>query len=349
MVKIAFALLVVTLSMHPFTIRGDTLTTEEIVARSQSTDCLDWKISGICIWLRCSIFGCQVVTTPRISHYLPDFVVSSYAQTGQSPWPVVEQSLFDPTTDLVSSLSGGSITGTGTSRLLQDELKFHEVDVIGSPVTRVPGVKRFLCRRASQPFFPYFLSLFDAKAWRSGSPDSSRREALTPGMREIGSWPDYTWGSIYPRSGFILQTHAGKSAAVASQRAIDVVLRDNIGHIASRMAEHTEQDVRRGNPKASNPHTCGLSGGQWQRLPRSNKGGQCVKQVWRQWLPIADEKSDRWQMLLPHHSKRCETFGRQPEWPYPEVAGNDRYIWNYWGRYKCCVKAGGTLLSHFDF
>ena len=94
MVKFATALLVVTLSMHPLTIQGDTLSTEEIVARSQSTDCLDWKISGICIWLRCSIFGCQVVTTPRISHHLPDFVVSSYAQTGQSPWPVVDQSLL---------------------------------------------------------------------------------------------------------------------------------------------------------------------------------------------------------------------------------------------------------------
>ena len=168
---------------------------------------------------------------------------------------------FDPATDLGWSLSGGSITGTGSSLLLQDDLKFHEVDVIGSPVNRVPGVKRFLCRRASQPFFPYFLSLRDAKAWRSGTPDSSRKEALTPGIREIGSWPDYTWGSIYPRSGFILQTHTGKSAAVASQRAIDVVLRDNIGHIASRIAKHTVRDVKRGNPKASSSHACGLSGG----------------------------------------------------------------------------------------
>ena len=51
-----------------------------------STDCLDWKIDGICIWIRCSIFGCYVVTSPLISHRLPDLVVQSYINPGEPPW-----------------------------------------------------------------------------------------------------------------------------------------------------------------------------------------------------------------------------------------------------------------------
>ncbi len=350
MVRLAFALLAILGIGLSSESRGEeTISTAEIIARSVSEDCLEWKISGVCIWLKCSIFGCRIVTTPRISHRLPDLVVAAYPEPNHSPWQDAARIIASMQIDSKEALSGGSVSGIGASRLLHDELKYFESDVIGSPVVRLPGVRRFLCRSASQPFFPYFVSLRDAIAWRSGMPDAKRSEALERGVREIGLWPEFTWGSVYPRSGFVMQAHAGKAAAVSSQRAVDIVLRDSTGHVTGKFSANPEQRVTRGDVKAENPRLCHLSGGRWQRTPRLNEEGRCVRQVWHQWLPSANEQSDRWQMLLPHHARRCETFGAQPEWPHPEISESGRYLWNYWAKYKCCVKAGGVLLKAFDF
>lgn len=327
--------------------RSGTLSTHEIVARSISTDCLEWKVSGICIWLRCSIFGCRIVTTPKISHRLPDFVVAAYPHSRRSPWCEAAAQIFKNETD--NSLEGGSISGTGTTHLLHDALRFNEVDVIGGPATQLPGVGRFLCRSKSQPYFPYFVSLRDATAWRSGRPDSERHEARHPGSREIGSWPNFTWGAVYPRSGFVVQTNPGKAAAVASQRAVDIVLSDATGHVAKRLGNSPQYSIVRGDRRAESAAACHLSGGRWQQNSKNNDTSRCTSQQWHQWLPAANEKTDRWQMLSPHPSKHCETFGEQIDWPHPSIAEDGIYVWNYWARYKCCIKAGGILLKHFDF
>ena len=347
--RLTFLFVVLVISATPVHGQVNTLSSAQIIARSYSEQCLDWKITGACIWLRCSLFGCRIVTTPRISHRLPDYVVAAYSQTGQSPWRGGQQHIPNPTRHAVNELSGGGISGVGATDQLTDELKFNEVDVIGGPVMRLTGFNRFLCRRTSRPLFPYFVSLQDAAAWRSGLPDHDRREAREPGLREIGSWPDFTWGSVYPRTGFVIQAHSGKAAAVASQRAIDIVLRDGTGHVTGQSINHQAQPVTRGDAMASNPKACQVSGGRWEQTPKLGHAGRCVKQVWYQWLGKADEKTDRWQMLLPHPTNRCETFGEQLEWRHPGVAENGGYVWNYWAKYKCCVKGGGVLLKHFDF
>ena len=65
---------------------GQSISTAEILSRSVSQECLNWRISGLCLWLKCTFFGCFVVTSPKIAHRIPDFVVSAYPQTGNSPW-----------------------------------------------------------------------------------------------------------------------------------------------------------------------------------------------------------------------------------------------------------------------
>ncbi len=328
---------------------GDTLSTGEIIAKSQSQTCLEWQISGACIWLKCSIFGCRIVTTPRISHRLPDFVVAAYPHQGDSPWPTGLVGRDDHKGPALDTISGGAITGVGTSILLRDELKFNEVDVIGGPATQLLKFNRFLCRSDSRPLFPYFRSLHDAGLWRSGRADLARRESHKAGLREIGSWPEYTWGSVFPRIGFVIQSHAGKAAAVASQRAIDIVFEEHATQHSAAAGNLRAERVTRGDPTATTARECHQSGGQWQTAPHLQNASQCVQQEWHQWLPDANEQTDRWQMLLPHYSNRCETFGEQPEWIHPGVAPSGRYLWNYWAKYKCCVKAGGILLQHFEF
>ncbi|MDE0310031.1 MAG: TIGR03756 family integrating conjugative element protein [Acidiferrobacterales bacterium] len=323
---------------------AEPITTAEIISRSMSLDCLDWKISGICIWLQCSIFGCFVVTTPRISHRLPDLVVTSYPQSAKTPWVEKRPILQSIRNQSNSLLSGGSMAGVGNELMQQESLQYSEVDVIGNPASNSMEFGRFLCQSAAKPHFPYFISLIDHKAWRSGLPDGERREAKTPGEREIGDWPHHTWGSVFPRSGFVFQAHPGKAAAVNCQRAVDILLGDISGHVVNKFSQRPFNVVQRGDSKATNEDDCSRSGGSW-----SDRESSCLSQSWYQWLPKSDEKTDKWQMILPLENKSCLTFGKSPIWPYKAQAGDGEYIWNYWAKYKCCVKAGGILLTHFDF
>ena len=328
---------------------GGSISTAEIVDRSRSEDCLEWKISGICIWLKCSIFGCYIKTTPRISHRLPDLVAVAYPNTFDSPWhdypldEVISESVKN------SNLSGGNFEGIGNHRRQQDSLLFNEVDIVGNPAVGNLDIGRFLCKSVARPLYPYFLSVEDARAWRSAVPDAYREESRTPGMREIGKWPRYTWGSVFPRSGFVFQNHSGKAAAVASQRAIDVVLRDQSGHIADPLSHRRQMRVLRGDPDARTEHACSLSGGAWKLNPKVDSVGKCVQQPWQQWLAKSDETKDRWQILYPVHSRRCETFAQEQQFPHRQTSAEGQYAWNHWKKYKCCVVGGGKLLKAFDF
>ncbi len=276
-------------------------------------------------------------------------MVAAYPLTADSPWPAGTAGLIDDSSALARRFSGGTRSGLGTARLLSDALQFNEVDVIGGPAANLPGSGRFLCRSTARPMFPYYVSLLDALAWRGAKVPDNQVEALTPGVREIGQWPAFTWGSVYPRVGFVVQAHAGKAAAVVSQRAIDIVLGDSQGHSVNRLATGTQFAVTRGDPNAPERDACKQSGGRWEELPRLNEAGRCVQQTWQQWRSAAHEKTDRWQMLTPHHSRQCTTFGSQRDWTHGDIAADGRYLWNYWTEYKCCVKTGGILLKEVDF
>ena len=54
------------------------LNTVTITTSSLSPDCLAYRVVGICYWLYCTNFGCQVKTSPKVRHYVPDAVVSSW-------------------------------------------------------------------------------------------------------------------------------------------------------------------------------------------------------------------------------------------------------------------------------
>ena len=57
-----------------------------IIASTLSPTCLEYKVVGICYWLLCTPFGCKVKTSTKVRHYVPDAVVSAYANTGMNPW-----------------------------------------------------------------------------------------------------------------------------------------------------------------------------------------------------------------------------------------------------------------------
>ncbi|MBB7768651.1 TraU family protein, partial [Escherichia coli] len=79
-------------------VAGASLNTTQIVASAVSQSCISWRVSGICYWLYCTPFGCKVRTSVKVSHFIPEAVVSTYTAPGGNPWQEMA---------LVSQASGG--------------------------------------------------------------------------------------------------------------------------------------------------------------------------------------------------------------------------------------------------
>ncbi len=230
--------------------------TNEVAQASISTACLDYCIVGVCFKLLCTIFGCTVKTYPLISHRLPDLVVSVYNNPGEISWiearDILGSTVLEGVFDIVGGLldmdhiNGGYKQTTGQHgddedhQLKTNNMKYKEVSVIGNPILEVfdslSSGSQFFCDSEVEPFRPYFQSELDAITWRLGIAELLYWESWTPGAREIGTViPPQSWGSVHPRTGWLLQEYDTLAAAVFAQRAVDVVTRSNQPHIYSRV------------------------------------------------------------------------------------------------------------------
>lgn len=162
--------------------------TASLVSSAMSPDCISWRISGICYWLFCTPFGCTVKTSVKVTHYIPEAVVSAYVNPGDNPW--TEMSTVSATAGGAESLVSGGLAGVpaGGGRqemkapgMRKQNLHFYYGDAYGHPATSLIGgmVPGYSCRSAATPFVPYFVSAMDALAWRTGIPESLYPEALT--------------------------------------------------------------------------------------------------------------------------------------------------------------------------
>ncbi|MBU5233578.1 TraU family protein, partial [Vibrio cholerae] len=88
------------------------LTTPAIIASVTSLQCLEYRVVGICFWLLCTPFGCTVKTSPKVRHFIPELVVSSYSDTGGNPWG--EMSALSMSTPV--SQGGGNLITPSSQR-----------------------------------------------------------------------------------------------------------------------------------------------------------------------------------------------------------------------------------------
>jgi integrating conjugative element protein (TIGR03756 family) len=282
------------------------LNSAEIIASSISTDCLDYRVVGICFWLYCTTFGCDVEQSPKVRHYVPDAVVSSYANTGENPWSEVRK-LSAPN---AKATSGGD--GSAGIAAENDLAKFKNADVIGHPggaiFSQFAGQSGYGCQGAGQILMPYLLSTLDSLAWRHNIPEKVFPEALTPGMREIGSRPQSNlWGAVYPRGGFLHGVDDHKCAAVVAQRAADIVTRRGQVHVYQPLLANSQQGYwPAGEVKENAPQT------------------------------------GKWQELFPRQSKTCTTF---PNNETHQQSPRGDYAWALWRPYTCCERKGQTFLG----
>lgn len=293
-----------------FPLSAFALNTATIIASSASPDCLAYRVVGVCYWLYCTNFGCEVETSTKVRHYVPDAVVSSYSNTGENPWSEVRSmSSTNP------SARGGGDGSPGIGHE-NDLAKFKNADVIGHPggatFSQFAGQSAYACQGAGQILMPYFLSTLDSLAWRYNIPEMVFPEALTPGVREIGSRTSANlWGAIYPRGGFLHGVDDYKCAAVIAQRAGDIITRRGQAHVYQPLLG-TKQD------------------GYWPAGP----------------LKENDPSTGKWQELTPNQSKTCAVFPNTL--PHVQSPRGD-YAWALWRPYSCCERKGQVFLGSTDF
>lgn len=293
------------------------ITSAQIIASAVSPSCISWRVSGICYWLFCTPFGCKVRTSVKVTHFIPEAVVSAYAQPAANPWSemaFVSQAAGGLENGMYGVPAGGGNEALKAPGKSKTNLHFKYADAIGHPATSLIGgsISGYSCKSAAKPLNPYFLSTLDTLAWRSGIPESLYPEALVPGMREIGSQATANmWSNVYPRSGFVTQTDDDKAAAVVAQRVADIITRTGQPHVYQTL---------KGNP----------SSGYWPPGPVEENTGF---------------KNHKWQRLSPQLSESCAVF---PDGNFtPAVDGNEAFA--LWQPYSCCQRRGQTFLYSTDF
>lgn len=297
------------------------LNSAQIVASAVSQSCISWRVSGICYWLFCSWGGCTVRTSVKVTHFIPEAVVSAYNAQGGNPWremSMVSQAAGGLESSITSAL-GGVAAGGGNNELKtpgqrKTNLHFKYADAIGHPAMTLIGgsIAGYSCRSAATPFVPYFLSTLDSLAWRTGMPESLYPEALVLGQREVGSQAAANmWGNVYPRSGFVTQVDDDKAGALVAQRVADII-------------------TRPGQPHVYQPLMGQRSEGYWPPGAVQENTGT---------------RNHKWQRLAPQLSQSCAVF---PDGDHP-TAADANAAFALWQPYSCCQRRGQRFLYSTDF
>jgi integrating conjugative element protein (TIGR03756 family) len=313
-----------------------TLNTGSLVAGAASAlpACLRFRLVGVCLWLVCAGPYCKVETSIKYGHYNPDVVVNASNGLGKNPW--AEANLVYSAIDaggasaVVSAMGGSLLAGvggieTGSNSAASKEqgygrksnLSYREAQAIGHPLAG-----QFYCPSAATYLNAYYLSGLDSVGWRWQLPEVVYPQALIPGLREIGSFPLNTWGSVYPRSGWLMHPEQPKASAVAAQRVGDIITRGSEPHI-------------------------------YQALESDGTFESDEKLVWRpDSLMEGDAKTGDWQMQAPNVSAECETFGSNDTvsatgWSGGKLAGDGDYAWTLWRPYSCC-EIKGVFIGSVD-
>lgn len=286
-------------------IEGSSINTLSIMASSASPSCLDYKVKGMCFWLKCSWRGCRVRSSVKVKHFIPEMVVSAYNHKGQSPWTEVRALNFGAV--------GGGRNQTPNKNYTQ--FRFKNAEAFGHPggaVFQLAGGLGFACQSQTTPYKPYFLSALDFLAWNYGMPEMFYPEALTPLMREVRANGD-TWGNIYPRSGSVTQTHDYKASAVIAQRVADIVTRSGQLHLYfSAAAEDNKND------------------GKW--YPKPVQEGDPANHKWQMLSP----KISNTCAIFPDGGA-VDSYG-------DKLSNTENYSWALWRPYSCCKKMGQKFL-----
>lgn len=310
--KAAQLLMAMVLLVSSATAQNVTVSSTKITTEAADLVCMDYKVTGICIWMTCTIAGCEFDTTVKARHNISEAVVTAYSGVGNGPW-VETTSYAKP---LSFSQDGGSST-EGGSHNREQALRFKNVDVIGSPgVAYFEGLAMIssdsvpFCAPNVMPLMLYFLSTLDP-SWRD--PTAETILTLKNAFKSVAIGNSH-FGPLFPRIGFVTQGHDYKASLVAAKRGVDLV---------------------RG--KWRPPHV-------YTTLTGDSKNGD------GQWPPDEDTPF-LWQQLVPG-VRSCALLPDIDDViylgdPYASRLNEGRgNAWQLWRSYSCCERAGAVLVYH---
>ncbi|WP_305840104.1 TIGR03756 family integrating conjugative element protein [Photobacterium leiognathi] len=288
------------------------ITTPDILKSSLCVDCIDYQVIGSCVWLTCTPAGCSTATSIKVKHRLPDLIAMSYPETGNGPW--TEIAWMSPKNPFAKG--GGNSHGRSPQLLDHASVSFQNVDMIGHPAEgsffKLLSTFGYVLEGPSTPFMPYFLSSLDVLGWRFNVPDMFNSASWDPLTNKLG-----TFGSVYPRSGFSVQPHPYKSAALAAFKA---------AHITTRKAMSRVYQPLVAEPKP----------GYWPPAPVDVNNEDTA---WQPLYPKTEMKAVVW----PDIDDRT-LLGD----PYAQrISDNGQYVWGVWRTYRGCKRKGQTLIAHF--
>jgi integrating conjugative element protein (TIGR03756 family) len=278
-------------------------------------NCLHYQIpTHFCLWI--NQWG-DINTTPIVSHYLPDLVVSVFNKPHDNPWFEVNKILDGIGKPIQQGIVKG-ITGLDAgsgSHSFQNEREqnvfFKEVDVIGNPALAIiPGVA--LLPSTVSPWQPYFQSMTDSLLWRGLPPYALPEEglALTLGlMHHIGTGL-VNWGGICPHEGKVVNDNDLKAAAVIAARAADMVTSNNeFGHVYKNISTECGQHC-----KAS---------------------------------PIQENSKETYfQMIYPVVQTGCTILGEDSSYSSNMLNSDGSYVWVVWRHYEGCADGDGKYIGY---
>ncbi|HAU8151251.1 TPA: TIGR03756 family integrating conjugative element protein, partial [Escherichia coli] len=155
---------VLLLSVASLPLASASLNTASIIASAAAPDCISWRVSGICYWLYCSASGCTVRTSVKVTHFIPEVVISTYTAPGGNPWKemsLVSRTAGGPENAITDGLSGLSAGGGNPADMKiqgkrRSAIRFKYADALGHPATQLIGgmVPGFSCDSPVTPAMP---------------------------------------------------------------------------------------------------------------------------------------------------------------------------------------------------
>lgn len=308
---------------------GGELSTQSVIQATLKAipHCFHYKVIGACFWQNCTTGGCTITSTTKVEHYLPDLVVSVFRNKNSNPWDYA-RTIVDPSAAIAGNIqlkrTMNVHLGDGNEEaasIHDTDTHFKEVDIIGNPAIPIfSTIQAFVLPSTAKPFVPYYLSMVDAYAWRSPQIESKLYpQYLFPGIRIVGSLIN-NWGSVFPRTGFLMQPMDAKAAAVMAQRAADIVTHSKQPHIYKELS--------------------------------SNCGVECHAAEAKE-----NDENTKWQMVYPSIENKCVVFGEDNPTPISASPwrsataqkGNGNYVCVLWRHSEGCVQREGKYIGNVNF
>lgn len=275
------------------------------------TDCINYKVEGACLWIKCNVFppSCYNRESILVSHFLPDFVVSAYSNT--TPWDGLGGLTDRKMGSILTEKSDLHDHVTELTGQIDTNLDFKHVDIITNPgilaFNALAASFGYSCESVEKiPMTPHFVSKADP-AWSEPFVEQYYPQALT-GYPRQGAAPEY-WGPIYPRTGWNSLPFNSLSAVVAAQRASEILTGPPSLHVY---------------------------------VP---PGWDCGDKCWPPPPVEVGNRDNRFQLLYPEIQDFAEPLPRRGNWAEGMEVSDQKFSWVLWRKYECCRREGQIYLG----